>query len=57
MITISRPVNGDDYLIGDDGETPLEFETIKDLVVFLFERNFTLQEIEGLNFNIEGVTL
>jgi hypothetical protein len=58
MITISRTINGisingDEYLVGDDGETPLEFETIKDLVVFLLEHNFTLAEVRELNFNME----
>jgi hypothetical protein len=61
MIIISRPINGisingDEYLLGDDGE-PMRFETTKDLVMFLFENNFTIAEIEGLNFETEGVTL
>jgi hypothetical protein len=55
-ITISRPVNGislngDEYLM-DAGGNAMTFDTVRGAVNFLADRNWTLADICGLDFEI-----
>jgi hypothetical protein len=57
MITISRPiggisVNGDEYLLDESGKL-LEFETVKDVIQFFADRNFTVTDLLDLDFHFE----
>jgi len=67
MITITRPVNPEkrfceeyEFLLGED-DKPLSFWSIKEMLQYLADRNFTLEELAYPNvcdrpeliFNIE----
>jgi hypothetical protein len=56
-ITISQPINGislngDEYLLDESGEA-LVFETMKEAVNFLADRNLTIDDLRELDFNVE----
>jgi hypothetical protein len=57
LITISRPINGisingDEYALAEDGK-PLEFGTVREAVNFLADRNWTLEDLRGVNWHFE----
>jgi hypothetical protein len=58
-ITISRPINGisingDEYLLDESGK-PLSFETVKEMIRFLADHNFTITDLLDFDFNIEEI--
>lgn len=57
MISVSRPkngitLNGDEYLLDDDGEVML-FESIEDAKEHLLSKGLEAEDIENFNFNEE----
>jgi hypothetical protein len=59
-ITISLPINGisingDEYALGEDGEA-LAFDTVKEAVNFLADRNWTIEDLRSLDWHIEEET-
>jgi excisionase family DNA binding protein len=53
-ITVSRPANssgGQEYILGENGKA-LSFSTVKEAVNYLADRNYTLNDLRGLNFNV-----
>jgi hypothetical protein len=56
-ITVSRPVNGisvtgDEYILGEDGK-PLGFDSAREAVIYLSDRNLTIGDLRELDFNVE----
>jgi hypothetical protein len=56
-ITISLPVNGiplngGEYALGEDGKA-LAFDTVKEAINFLADRNWAISDVRGLDWNIE----
>jgi hypothetical protein len=57
-IAIIRPINGislngDEYIIDEDG-APIEFDTVKEAINFLLDRNYAASDLRELNFIIDG---
>ena len=56
-VTISRPVSvpgigSDEYLLNGDGKA-LSFSMIKEALIYLARRNWTIADLTLLDFNIE----
>jgi hypothetical protein len=56
-ITVSCPVNGisinrDEYALDENGKA-LSFDTVREAVNYLADRNFKLADLRVLDFNIE----
>jgi hypothetical protein len=42
-----------DYAMGEDGKK-LSFPTVRDAIIFLVDRNWTIKDLRKLDFNFEG---
>jgi hypothetical protein len=56
-ITVSHPVNGTtgrykEYVLGIDGK-PLGFETVREAIGYLVDRNWAITELREVDFNVE----
>jgi hypothetical protein len=56
-ITISAPINGislngDEYALDEDGKA-LAFDTVKEAINFLADRNWDIEDLRKLDFNVE----
>jgi hypothetical protein len=57
LITISRPIkgisiSGDKYLLDESGK-PLGFETIKEMIQFFADRNYTIMDLLDFDITLE----
>jgi hypothetical protein len=48
------PINGDEYLLDDNGEV-LKFNTVKEVIRYLVEHSFEILDLLDFDFNLEEV--